>query len=454
MSELADRPLRVTNESIWLHWWRLLRWFANLRLVPSWREIDSRLILRALRRYYYDGLTRSGKVLFIGSLLTFLFSYRTNSDLYMATAALGFSLLAWGALLGYVYRPRVTASRRAPLSCHAGENLASTITLQNHKARSLNNFTVRELVIPYAGWPREWHRLHLPSLAPGQSHSLAVGFTPRRRGKYDLSGIAVQSYFPFFLTRFTQRLPLPAEVYVLPEALKSPIPSLRKVAEQASKKLQLGSDNSRKGPSLEYGYSRPYQTGDSLRRLDHRAGSRLGQPMSKVFEGVEEVRRDQVYLIVDLSLADFLRWQRRPVDDSPLDQRLALAVEIGLSASNEGFNLVALATGADWHSLENPQSFDQLIARCQAEKTPDQAMQDHARNLPDSLPNEEGLYVLVLGRWSDEARQKVELWRKAGILVLVFLLAERDADRDSLPAGDQFIEIQQAADSGKKRSWF
>ncbi len=176
--------------------------------------------------------------------------------------------------------------------------------------------------------------------------------------------------------------------------------------------------------------------------------------MSKVFEGVEEVRRDQVYLIVDLSLADFLRWQRRPVDDSPLDQRLALAVEIGLSASNEGFNLVALATGADWHSLENPQSFDQLIARCQAEKTPDQAMQDHARNLPDSLPNEEGLYVLVLGRWSDEARQKVELWRKAGILVLVFLLAERDADRDSLPAGDQFIEIQQAADSGKKRSWF
>ncbi len=229
MSELADRPLRVTNESIWLHWWRLLRWFANLRLVPSWREIDSRLILRALRRYYYDGLTRSGKVLFIGSLLTFLFSYRTNSDLYMATAALGFSRLVWGALLGYVYRPRVTASRRAPLSCHAGENLASTITLQNHKARSLNNFTVRELVIPYAGWPREWHRLHLPSLAPGQSHSLAVGFTPRRRGKYDLSGIAVQSYFPFFLTRFTQRLPLPAEVYVLPEALKSPIPSLRKV---------------------------------------------------------------------------------------------------------------------------------------------------------------------------------------------------------------------------------
>jgi hypothetical protein len=454
MSELADRPLRVKSESVALHWWRLLRWFANLRLVPRWREIDSHLLLRALRRYFYDGLTRPGKILFIGSLLTFLFSYRSNSDLYMATAALGLSLLAWSTLLGYLYRPRVTASRRAPHSCHAGDSLSSTISLQNKGGRSLNNFTVRELVIPYAGWPREWHRLHLPSLAAGQSHSLAVSFTPRRRGKYELSGIAVQSYFPFFLTRFTQRLPLPAEVYVLPEALKSPIPSLRKVAEQASKKLQMGSDNSRKGPSLEYAYSRPYQTGDSLRRLDHRAGSRLGQAMSKVFEGVEEIRRDQVYLMVDLSLADFLRWQRRPVDDSPLDKRLALAVEIGLSAGNEGFNLVALATGARWHNLEKAEKFEQLIVQCQAEKTPQQALQENASNLPDSLPDEDGLYVLVLGRWSEEARQKVERWRKAGILVLVFLLAERDADRDSLPAGDEFIEIQATAETGKKRSWF
>jgi uncharacterized protein (DUF58 family) len=67
-----------------------------------------------------------------------------------------------------------------------------------------------------------------------------------------------------------------------------------------------------------------------MRRLDHRASSRYGEPMSKVFEGVEQIRRDKVYLVVDLSLTNFQAWQRRPIDEDPLDERLALAVEIGL----------------------------------------------------------------------------------------------------------------------------
>jgi len=115
----------------------------------------------------------------------------------------------------------------------------------------------------------------------------------------------VQSHFPFFLSRFTSRIEDPAEVCVRPETLKVAIPSLRNIADQASKRLTLGSENTRKGPSLDYAYSRPYQTGDSMRRLDHRASSRYGEPMSKVFEGVEQIRRDKVYLIVHLSLADF-----------------------------------------------------------------------------------------------------------------------------------------------------
>ncbi len=57
--------------------------------------------------------------------------------------------------------------------------------------------------------------------------------------------------------------------------------------------------------------------------------------MSKVFEGADEIRRDKVYLLVDLTLADFEPWQRRPRNEEVLDKRLALAVEIGLSAQNE-----------------------------------------------------------------------------------------------------------------------
>lgn len=450
MSELADKPLRVKTEFIGLHWWRLFRWFSNLRLVPRWREANMRILLRAVRRYFYDGLTRPGKILFVCCLLTFLFSYRSTSDLFLLTAGTGFSLLLWSALLGFVFRPRVSVERRAPVSGVAGQAFESKIAVHNAGPRSLYNFTVREMVVPQANWPKEWQRPHLPSLAAGAGITVPVVFTPGKRGHYALSGVAVESYFPFFLTRFTRRVAAPIEISILPETLNTPVPSLRKVAEQASKRLKLGSNNTRKGPSLEYSHSRQYQLGDSLRRLDHRAGSRLGQPMTKVFEGAEEIRRDQVYLIVDLSLKDFLPWQRRPVDDSALEKRLALAVEVGRSAQNEGFTLSALATGPQWHALGQPTDFDRLIAGCQPAKTEQHALEDRPQLLPDTLPNDDGLYILVTGRWSDTVRGFVERNQANDVLTLVFFIAERQSDVGSLPVGPQYIEILQPAAIGKQ----
>ncbi|MCH7817006.1 MAG: DUF58 domain-containing protein, partial [Proteobacteria bacterium] len=281
-------------------------------------------------------------------------------------------------------------------------------------------------------------RPHQISLAPGQHTTLTVSFDPQKRGVTTLSGLAVQSYFPFFLTRHSAKIKNLAEVYVLPSTLKVNLPSLRHIAEQASKRMTLGSDNARKGTALEYAYSRQYQTGDSIRRLDHRASSRRGEPMSKIFEGADEIRRDQVYVVVDLTLAHFEPWQRRPSNEAALDERLALAVEIGLSAQNEGFGLAALATGKQWHKLENVLDFYQQIATCK----PQRPGTDSSNSLPDTALAENGLYILVIGRWEAETQNLVDRWRQAGVLVLVFLLAESEADVGSLPAGSQFVEVQ------------
>ncbi len=437
MSELADRPVRVPEEIVLLHWWRLIRWFSNLRLVPRWHEHRARLLLRTWRRLYYDGLTRTGKIILICSLLIFLFSYRASSGFLIFTSAFGIGLLLWSALLGFVCRPKISVQRDTPNTAVAGQLLSSKIRVTNIGRFGLFNYSLREMVVPYGRWPREWFRPHQQSLPAGQSTYLTVHCEPRRRGVLHLSGLAVQSYFPFFLTRFTARVEEPVDVYVLPQTLRASIPSLRNIADQASKRLTLGSENTRKGPSLDYAYSRPYQTGDSMRRLDHRASSRYGEPMSKVFEGVEQIRRDKVYLIVDLSLRDFQPWQRRPIDEDPLDERLALAVEIGLSAQNEGFSLAALATGTSWHSLQNLQQFHRLIATCE----PERGYSDEIDTLPDSVLLEEGIHVLVLGRWTRAAEALVERLQRSGILVLVFLVAESAIESGSLPEGSQFVEI-------------
>lgn len=437
MSELADRPVRVPDEALLLHWLRLIRWFSNLRLVPRWSEHRAKLLLRLFRRLYYDGLTRTGKIIFICSLLIFLFSYRASSGFLLFTSAFGVGLLLWSALLGYICRPKVFVQRETPNTTVAGQPLSSKIRMTNNGRFSLYNFSLREMVVPYGRWPKEWSRPHQQKLPAGQSTTLSVHCEPQRRGILNLSGLAVQTYFPFFLTRFTTRIEESVDVYVLPETLKATIPSLRNIAEQASKRLTLGSDSSRKGPSLDYAYSRPYQTGDSMRRLDHRASSRYGEPMSKVFEGVEQIRRDKVCLIVDLSLADFKAWQRRPSDEDPIDERLALTVEIGLSAQNEGFSLVALALGANWHALENSQQFFQHIATCK----PERGYSEELKTLPDSPRLDEGIHVLVLGRWTKKAETLVDQWQRAGILVLVFLISESADHSGSLPEGSHFVEI-------------
>mgnify|MGYP003672839146 CR=1 FL=1 len=438
MSELADRPVRVPEEIVFLHWFRVIRWFSNLRLVPRWHEHRARLLLRTWRRLYFDGLTRTGKIILICSLLIFLFSYRSSSGFLIFTSAFGIGLLLWSALLGFVWRPKVSVQRDTANTAVVGQPLSSNIRVTNNGRLGLFNYSIREMVVPYGRWPREWFRLHRAKLPAGQSTSLTVHCEPQRRGVLKLSGIAIQSYFPFFLTRSTARVEAAADIYVLPETLRVSIPSLRNIADQASKRLTMGSENTRMGPSLDYAYSRPYQTGDSMRRLDHRASSRYGEPMSKVFEGVEQIRRDKVYLIVDLSLKEFQPWQRRPVDEDPLDERLALAVEIGLSAQNEGFSLAALAMGTSWHNLENLHHFHKLIATCK----PQRGYSEELNTLPDSVLLEEGIHFLVLGRWTNAAEALVDKLRRSGILVLVFLIAESSVDAGSLPEGNQFVEIQ------------
>jgi hypothetical protein len=160
--------------------------------------------------------------------------------------------------------------------------------------------------------------------------------------------------------------------------------------------------------------------------------------MSKIFEGADEIRRDKVYLLVDTTLADFEPWQRRPRNEKALDERLALAVEIGLSAQNEGFNLAALATGEQWQPIANLLEFYRQIATCK----PRNRSALTSKSLPDTALADNGLYILVIGRWHDETRQLVERWQQAGVLVLVFLLAESEAKIGSLPTGVQYIEVQ------------
>ena len=146
MNEFGDRPLRVSSETVMLHWWRMARWFMNLRLGPRWSsryEHSSNPLTRGYRWVFYDGVTRSGKIILFCSLLLLLLRYRAGSSFLLLTAALGISMLLWSALLGFFYQPQVSVQRQTPKTAIAGMPLISQIGVVNEGARGLYNFSVR-----------------------------------------------------------------------------------------------------------------------------------------------------------------------------------------------------------------------------------------------------------------------------------------------------------------------
>lgn len=432
MKSLDDRPLRVAGEPLALHLWRMLRWIAEVRLVPHWQERFRDPLTSSLRMLLVDGLTRSGKVLLGVCGLLLLLGFRRGESFYLSSAGAGIGLLAWCKFLGWLYRPQVRLSRTAPEHAVAGQEYRSTIWVENSGPRPLKNFAVREMRMPGAVWPREWTLAYGSELAPGDAARVSVAAVPKRRGVLKLWGITVQSYFPFFLSRSCRKQALPREVHVLPEPFANSLPSLRQLGELAASASKFGSNRGGKEQALHYTHSRPFQTGDPPTRIDHRASARRGEPMTKLYRGTDLLKPEAVAIVCDTSVGGFLDWQRRAQNPQVLDRRMALVSEVGLRAQGEGLPVAAVCWDGQWKTIANLHEFHREVAT---------ATESRRRSLPESLPDSQWIYILVLGNWGPDCEARIGKWRADGQVVVVFLLPERPEDVGCLPTEAGFYEV-------------
>ncbi|MFT7129583.1 MAG: hypothetical protein ACI89U_001700 [Gammaproteobacteria bacterium] len=104
-----------------------------------------------------------------------------------------------------------------------------------------------------------------------------------------------------------------------------------------------------------------------------------------------------------------------------------------MSAQTEGFTLEAIFLGKQWHATTNEEEFYRLVASGKASRE---------AHLPTAFPSNEGLCILITGRWNSETQLTVESWEKAGMLAVVFLLPETKADQDSMPQSANYVEVR------------
>lgn len=415
MKTLDDRPLRVASEPYPLHLFRLCLWISELRLVPHWEEGVRDPFSVVTRQLFIDGMTWGGKLLVLIALLILLLSFRNDDSFYLSSAALALGLVVWARLLGALYRPRVSAERSAPAFAEVGAALVSKLRIRNLGTRPVSNFAVREMRARGSSVEPEWRLAHHERLLPGASQVVNVACTPKARGMLRLNGAVVQSYYPFFLTRASQRLALPVRIPVLPKSSRRSLPSLRQLAEQTAAAVNLGNAKGGRERVLNYVSSRPFQRGDSIRRLDQRASSRLGEPMTKVYDGTELIKPEGLALIVDTGVDDFPAWKRHPDDPQVLDRRLALAVDLQRRGTAEGLALKGVYWGGQWQTCPDLSHFHRQVAQIEA---------THSSPLPGDLAHARWIYALVVGKWLPEMRERVRSWRQSGLVILVFLLPE------------------------------
>jgi uncharacterized protein (DUF58 family) len=273
-------------------------------------------VVSALDHWLRERLTRAGwLVLGAGAAAA-----AAGIDLNQTVTAQAFALLAallalaFAASLGF--RARLEVQREPLRYATAGERLAYRVTLTNRGASTIDGATVAERFcdprpaygewrrarepgeerrnwfdrkVGYFRWrwlierrvPQTEDEVALPALAPGASQSVRLGFTPRRRGRIELSGVRLARTDPLGLVRGLAHHDLAAHVIALPKRYRLPA-----LALPGRRKFQPGGVSlaASVGDSTEFLALRDYRPGDPLQRLHWKSFARTGKPIVKEFQ--------------------------------------------------------------------------------------------------------------------------------------------------------------------------
>jgi uncharacterized protein (DUF58 family) len=222
--------------------------------------------------------------------------------------------LSWAASL--LLRARVDASREMPRYATAGEPFSYRISVANLGERTLSGALVTERFrdprpgfdewararepgeekrnwfdrnVGYFRWrwlidrrlPRDASPAAVPALAPGERLTLRLGFTPRRRGRIEFSGLSFGRPDPMGLVKGLTRVPLAGRVIALPKRYRLP-----EIALPGRRKFQPGGVSlaASVGDSEEFLALRDYRPGDPLQRVHWKSFARTGKPVVKEYQ--------------------------------------------------------------------------------------------------------------------------------------------------------------------------
>lgn len=380
----------------------------------KYRSITVR-IARYFWRQWRDDLTPAGKVVVWGICVTGLGTISVQMPIYQIFCGL-VVLLSVAATGGFIFRPRLRIGGEFPTRGSAGRPMTATMTLKNVRRIPAYDVGLAVLGLPET-FESELDRNLVPSLAPGETATVVVSITPKRRGRYQLPDLRSYSTFPFYLGRSGKdALPLPPLV-VLPS-----FEPLAGLTLPVGSRYQPGGIvlTSHVGESPEYIGNRDYVPGEPIRRLDFRAWARTGRPVVREYQ-------EEYYCRVALILDTFIAPGRKagPSGFDELEAAISMTAATGDALSGGEYVIDLFAAGPDLHifrSGRHTAHFDnvlEILAGVEACRT------DPFDRLGPAVADEltrVSTAVVVLLDWTESRRNLLEQITEAGCRLKTILI--------------------------------
>ena len=380
-----------------------------------------------------------------------------------------FTFLAALLVLSYAvslfFRARLDAKRDLPRYATAGERCVYRVTVANRGTRSLAGASVLERFrdprpgfeawkqtrepgeerrnwwdrsVGYFRWrwqierrlPRDVERGELAPLGPGERQELKLAFTPRRRGRIELSGLTIGRPDPLGLVQGLARLPLAAQLIALPRRYRLP-----DIALPGRRKFQPGgvSLSVSIGDSEEFLALRDYRPGDPLQRVHWKSFARTGKPVVKEYQ--DEFFERHALVLDTGSLAG---------EDAAFEDAVALAASFVYTIDTHECLLDLLfvggsdkadrpAIGAYTAGRGQLQSHHMLEVLAAVAPSKPAAFSELARAVVARRDSVSSAILILLG-WDEERRKLASALQASGAEVRGLLVCDKKAPQHDLPA--------------------
>ena len=328
-------------------------------------------------------------------------------------------------VVGFILRPRILVTGNLPDRIIAGQTAHLTYTVKNIGRLPAYNLRVRFRALPEAV-EQVADTQTVSSLGPGQTTEAAVAIRPTRRGCYRIGHPVCESSFPFILFHFGVSREGEESLIVLPafSLLDLSLPYVSRHVNASSLRPA-----GRVGTSPEYIGNRPYQPGDSPRRIDVRAWARLSVPATKEYDDDLD---NYAALILDTRVPESGP-KSGPKEVKELEAAISLCASMAYTLHKDCLIDLLLA-GADLHSFASvPKAM--RLDRVHETLATIEPSKDYTAEQLGSLVEEDRLgeiseIIFIVLHWDRTYQQLVDWAEQAGCHCTTIIVGKPASEAD------------------------